>query len=188
MPYRSRAFHQGLNETGYVEGRNVAIEYRWAESQIRSTAGIGGRSGSPTGGRDCRDQHSCGTRGKGGDHDDSDRVRDGADPVAAGLVASLNRPGGNVTGVTPFERRAGAKATGAAARVDPHGDCHCAARQPDQSQCRDPIERSAGGGPHPRAAAPCPACEHRTRLRYGIRNLRPTASRRARDRPRCILQ
>ena len=52
------------------------------------------------------------------------------------------------------------------------------------SQSRD----LQGGGPHPRAAAPCPACQHRTRLRYGLRNLGPTASRRARDRHRCILQ
>ena len=49
---RLRGFRQGLKDTGYVEGENVAIDYRWAESQYRSTAGARGRTGSPAGRRD----------------------------------------------------------------------------------------------------------------------------------------
>src|SRR5713101_5709206 len=43
-PYvpRVKAFHQGLKETGYVEGQNVAIEYRWAENQIARLPTLGG--------------------------------------------------------------------------------------------------------------------------------------------------
>jgi putative ABC transport system substrate-binding protein len=44
-------FVQGLKESGYVEGQNAAIEYRWAEGQY--SAGAGGRSGSSTGYGDC---------------------------------------------------------------------------------------------------------------------------------------
>ena len=76
----------------------------------RSIAGIGSRSGSSPGDRDCRDQRSCGPGGKGGDHDDTDRLSDsGLDPVEVGLVASLNRPGGNLTGVTTLNVEVGPK-------------------------------------------------------------------------------
>jgi hypothetical protein len=50
------AFRKGLNETGYVEGQNVTVEYHYLEGPIRSPAGAGGRSGPPTGGRD---RHAC---------------------------------------------------------------------------------------------------------------------------------
>ena len=135
-PTRSvwRAFRQGLSEAGYVEGRNVAIEYRWAEGQYDRlpalAADLVGRQVAVI----VRGRHACGAGGQGGDHDNSDRLPYGVDPVAAGLVASLNRPGGNVTGVTTLERRAWAEAAGAAARAAAAPrPVMAASRQPDQS-------------------------------------------------------
>jgi putative ABC transport system substrate-binding protein len=97
-----RAFHQGLNETGYVEGRNVAIEYRWAEGQFdrlpalavdlvgRRVAAIAATAGGGT---------SAALAAKAATTTIPIVFTTADDPVKLGLVASLNRPGGNITGI-----------------------------------------------------------------------------------------
>ena len=72
-----------------------------------------------------------------------------------GLVASLNRPGGNVTGRQPLHRRAGGEATGAAARAGAASGRDRRARQSEQSECRGSVERRCRRRPHARAAAQC---------------------------------
>jgi putative ABC transport system substrate-binding protein len=110
VPHFGSAFHQGLKEAGFVEGQNIAVEYRWAHGQYdrlpelaadlvsRQVAVIAALGGSP-----------------------SPQIVEKAtrtipivfasngDPIREGLVASLNRPGGNVTGVTIFGTAAVAK-------------------------------------------------------------------------------
>ena len=102
-PYdpRMAAFHQGLSETGYVGGQNVAIEYRWAEGHYDRlpalAAELVGRkvdvivaSGGPPPARAVKNATST----------IPIIFATGGDPVADGLVASLARPGGNLTGVS----------------------------------------------------------------------------------------
>ena len=75
---RVRAFRQGLGETGYVEGRNVAIEFRWAQGQHERLAALSRGSDRSAGGSYCRARRrSCRARGKIGDYNHTDRLRDG---------------------------------------------------------------------------------------------------------------
>jgi ABC-type uncharacterized transport system substrate-binding protein len=104
------AFHQGLKDGGYVEGRNVTIEYRWAEGHYdrlpalaedlvrRQVTVIAATGGTVT----ARAAKTATTT-------IPVLFIGGADPVGEGLVSSFNRPGGNVTGVSTYTSELGPK-------------------------------------------------------------------------------
>jgi putative ABC transport system substrate-binding protein len=98
--YLTAAFHRGLAESGYIDGRNVAVDYRWADGQYdrlpalaaemvrRPIAVLVSSGGDPVA-----------MAAKSATSTIPIVFIVGSDPVALGLVASYNRPGGNATGI-----------------------------------------------------------------------------------------
>jgi ABC-type uncharacterized transport system substrate-binding protein len=99
--YFLAAFHQGLKQSGYVEGQNVAVEYRWAGNHYERLTALAAEL--------VRHRVSVITAGSASLAAVAAKAATttipivflmGGDPVELGLVESLNRPGGNVTGIT----------------------------------------------------------------------------------------
>jgi len=118
-----RAFHSGLKEAGYVEGQNVAIVYRYADGQydrlpmlaaelVRSQVAVLAATGGDPAVLAARAVTAT----------IPIVFTTGSDPVALGYVASLNRPGGNVTGVVLLSSNLGAKRIGLLRELVPKAD------------------------------------------------------------------
>jgi putative tryptophan/tyrosine transport system substrate-binding protein len=108
--YRLRAFHQGLKEAGFVEGENVAVEYRWADDQIDRLPALAAAL--------VRRQVTVIVAGGGLPSVLAARAETksipvlfivGDDPVKLGLVTNLARPDGNLTGINFFANEVVAK-------------------------------------------------------------------------------
>jgi ABC-type uncharacterized transport system substrate-binding protein len=144
--YTVDPFRQGLNDAGFVEGKNVAIEYRWADNQQDRLPGLAA---------DLMRRQVAAIVGAGVPAAQAGKAATattpivfviGADPVRVGLVASINRPGGNITGVVFSVAPLVAKLLGMLHELVPKASIIAVLRDPNgpdvESQSRD-LEEAA---------------------------------------------
>ena len=139
---RLPAFRKGLSEKGYVEGRNVAIEYRWADGQYDRLAALAddlvehrvsmivAQGATP-----------AALAAKAATSTIPIIFENGSDPVKAGLVPSLSRPDGNITGVTSLAVQLAAKRLKILHEIVPTATTVCALVNPTNPKVADTVSK-----------------------------------------------
>src|SRR5262249_8310443 len=184
------AFRKGLSDTGNVEGQNVVVEYHWLEGQYdrartlvadmarRRVAVIASLGATPV---------ALAAKAATASIPIVFAVPD--DPVQLGLVASLARPGGNMTGVNFFIQEITAKRLGLLHELVPKAARIAVLVNPaSHTSAERTLEGGAGSRPRPRPANPCFQRQHQQRNRcslcsHGARALRGPFRRRG-----CVVQ
>jgi putative ABC transport system substrate-binding protein len=182
------AFAQGLNEAGFFEHRNVAIEYRWAENHVDRLPALAAEL--------VRQQVAVILAVGGVPPTQAAKAATsiipivfivGGDPVKLGLVASLNRPSGNVTGVTILSGALTAKRLELLRELRPQAGIACLVNpsSPEaETQLTDIREAARTTGQELRFAER----QQRSRPRCGLRDASQRANRRVAAGERCILR
>ena len=141
--FRAESFREGLKEAGYVEGRNVVVEYRWADGHRERLPGLAADLIARKVAVICAGNINCALAAKAVAGTTPIVFLTAGDPIEDGLVASFSKPGGNATGVRLFSAGLVAKRLQLLHELVPMADVIGFLVNPDNPTARDQLKAAS---------------------------------------------